>query len=264
MHQESIEIEKKLGTSDPELNKSGSLSLSKKMSMKVELSPEEKEKKELADTHDAEEEQKAKDLAEECKKTSGFSKLMKYNNPKILMVIGLLMTIPSGLANPVCGIAFAKILTLLSIPLQYLVYVDPERVGGTAYMKNEIIYWAIVMLILAGICFVSFSATKKCFGTLGNNVTLEVRKILYEKILEKNIGFFDHPENGTSVLTSAMASDTHLINGVGSESLQPQIEAGMNLLGGIAIGFYFCWQESLLCLAVTPVLIIGNAIGMKF
>jgi hypothetical protein len=75
------------------------------------------------------------------------------------------------------------------------------------------------MLVVAVICFFSFGITKKCFGTLGNNVTFEVRKLLYRKILEKNIGFFDFPENGTSVLTSSMSSDTHLINGVGSESI---------------------------------------------
>ena len=100
---------------------------------------------------------------------------MAYNNPKILIVIGCLMTIPSGLANPVCGIAFAKILSLLSLPLEYLVYLDPDGVGGIEYMKDEIIYWSIVMLIIAVICFFSFSITKKCFGTLGNNVTLVVR-----------------------------------------------------------------------------------------
>jgi len=75
------------------------------------------------------------------------------------------------------------------------------------------------MLIIALVCFISMGSTKKCFGTLGNNVTLEVRKLLYRKILEKNIGFFDFPENGTSVLTSSMSSDTHLVNGVGSESI---------------------------------------------
>jgi ATP-binding cassette subfamily B (MDR/TAP) protein 1 len=75
------------------------------------------------------------------------------------------------------------------------------------------------MIIIALVCFISMGSTKKCFGTLGNNVTLEVRKLLYKKILEKNIGFFDHPENGTSVLTSSMSSDTHLVNGVGSESI---------------------------------------------
>jgi len=166
---------------------------------------------------------------------------MKYNNPKILIVIGLFCTIPNGLCNPVCGIAFAKILSYLSIPIPYLVYLDPEKKGGVQYLKSEVIFWSIVMLIIAVICLFSFGITKKCFGTLGNNVTIAVRKILYAKILEKHIGFFDFPENGTSVLTSVMASDTHLVNGVGSESLQPQIEAAMNMFGGIAIGFFFCW-----------------------
>lgn len=164
-------------------------------------------------------EEKAKALAEEMKKIGGFTKLMKYNNPKILLVIGLFCTIPSGLSNPICGIAFAKILSLLSIPVEFLKFLDPDGIGGFDYLKSEVTFWSIVMLIIAGICFFSFSLTKKCFGTLGNNVTLEVRKILYAKILEKNIGYFDHPEHGSSVLTSAMASDTHLINGVGSESI---------------------------------------------
>jgi len=174
---------------------------------------------ELADKQDAAKEKIAADLAEEYKKTGGFTKLMEFNNPKILIAIGLLCTIPSGLANPICGIAFAKILSLLSIPVNLLKYIDPEGKGGYQYLKTEIVFWSIVMLIIAGVCFFSFSISKKCFGTLGNNVTIEVRKLLYGKILEKNIGFFDHPENGTSVLTSAMASDTHLVNGVGSESI---------------------------------------------
>jgi len=96
---------------------------------------------------------------------------MVYNNPKILLVIGLIMIIPSSLANPVCGIAFAKILTLLSLPVEYLIYIDPAKVGGTEYLKKETIFWSIAMLVIAVVCFFSFSITKKCFGTLGNNVT---------------------------------------------------------------------------------------------
>lgn len=154
-------------------------------------------------------------------KTSELTKLMVYNNPKFLMIIGLFMIIPNSLANPVCGIAFAKILTLLSVPVEYLAFIDPSKVGGNEYLKAEIIYWSAFMLAIAFVLFISMGTTKKCFGTLGNIVTFEVRKLLYRRILEKNIGFFDHPENGTSVLTSSMSSDTHLVNGVGSESIQP-------------------------------------------
>jgi ATP-binding cassette, subfamily B (MDR/TAP), member 1 len=87
---------------------------------------------------------------------------------------------------------------------------------------------------------------------------------LYQSILRKNIGWFDDRENGVSVLTSAMAQDTSIINGVSSESLAPQLEGGIALILGILIGFIFCWQESLVCLAVSPVMIIGNKLGIKF
>jgi hypothetical protein len=39
------------------------------------------------------------------------------------------------------------------------------------------------------------------------------------------------------------------------------IEAFFSLVGGIAIAFYFCWEMSLVCMAVSPILIIGAALG---
>lgn len=61
-----------------------------------------------------------------------------------------------------------------------------------------------------------------------------------------------------------MASDTSLINGVSTESLGPQAEGMCALFGGLVIGFIYCWQQSLVCLVVSPVMIIGNYLGMEF
>ena len=102
------------------------------------------------------------------------------------------------------------------------------------------------------------------FGSLGNKVTYKIRDLLYSKILEKNIGWFDHRDNGASVLTSAMAKDTSLVNGVSTESVGPVVEGVCAIGAGLAFGFYFCWQESLICLLVSPVMIIANYLGMKF
>jgi ATP-binding cassette, subfamily B (MDR/TAP), member 1 len=77
------------------------------------------------------------------------------------------------------------------------------------------------MVIIAIIAGVGSFVQKYSFGTLGNNVTLKVRTILYSNILQKNLGWFDHRDNGPSVLTSTMASDTSLINGISTESLGP-------------------------------------------
>lgn len=83
-------------------------------------------------------------------------------------------------------------------------------------------------------------------------------------ILEKDIGFFDFRENNASVLTTAMAQDTSLINGASSESLGPYSDGFFALVGGLAIGFYFSWEMSLVCLGMIPFMTLGQYIGMEF
>jgi len=98
---------------------------------------------------------------------------------------------------------------------------------------------------------------------LSENTTYEIRKTLYSSIVRKNIGWFDDKDNGISVLTSAMASDTSIINGVSTESLGPYFEGIFALFGGLAIGFVKCWQMSCICLAMTPIMVLGNYLDMK-
>lgn len=61
-----------------------------------------------------------------------------------------------------------------------------------------------------------------------------------------------------------MASDTSLINGASSESLGPYSDAFFALFGGLVMGFYYCWQMSLICLGLTPFMSLGQYVGMEF
>jgi len=101
------------------------------------------------------------------------------------------------------------------------------------------------------------------FGRLGEGITYKVRVVLYKTILQKHIGWFDDKENGTSVLTSAMAEDTALINGVSAESLAPQIEGSFAIIAGITIGLIYCWQEALVCICLAPFMSIGKKVSAK-
>ena len=98
---------------------------------------------------------------------------------------------------------------------------------------------------------------KYSFGYLGNKVTLKVREALYTNILQKNIGWFDDRENGPSVLTSTMSTEAAVINGVGGESIGPTAEAAFGMIFGIVIGFYYCPLEAVVCICVSPIMIIG-------
>lgn len=84
-----------------------------------------------------------------------------------------------------------------------------------------------------------------------------MRYTLYNAIISKSIGWFDLKENSVGVLSSSMATDTTLVNGVSSESLGPQFESGFAMLTGMGIGFYYCWQMSVVMIVTCPFMIIG-------
>lgn len=79
------------------------------------------------------------------------------------------------------------------------------------------------------------------FKSLGANTTYYIRAELYSKILQKNLGWFDNREHSSGVLTSAIAKDTSILNGISVETLGPVMEGGMAVGGGIIIALIFCW-----------------------
>jgi ABC-type multidrug transport system fused ATPase/permease subunit len=99
---------------------------------------------------------------------------------------------------------------------------------------------------------------------IGENVTIKIRKQLYQSIITKNIGWFDDKDNAPGVLSATMASDTQTINGVSSEGLASQLEAACSMLVSIGIGLGYCWQVALVCFGCVPFLIFGTIMNVKF
>ena len=104
-----------------------------------------------------------------------------------------------------------------------------------------IVYWVIVLIIAAFIYLILQTLGKLFFGMLSYNLTYDIRKLLYVNILTKNIGFFDHSENSTPVLSGVLQNDTSKINGVASDAIPPQVESLTLVFFGVAGSLYFCW-----------------------
>lgn len=109
------------------------------------------------------------------------------------------------------------------------------------YVRTNTNKWVYCLLGCAGAQLLFGVLSKYYFGALGENVTLRIRKDLYESILRKHIGWFDEPEHSPAVLTSVMAEETSQINGVASDSLATFIESTFAILIGVGIGFVYCW-----------------------
>lgn len=200
----------------------------KDVTVEIEMDAEEIQKLEECKEADKKEEEEYKKFLEEIDE-DGFSRLLPYNKPMYLVGLGLIFSAIAGATQPVFGVVFSKLLSVLMKPL--------NTEGDKEDLRSEL-YFLIAMTALIGVsASIGMTGSKYCFGILGENVTLDVRKLLYEKILRKHMGFHDFRENMSSALTSAMAEDSSIINGVCTESIAPQVDGLCALLIGLGIGF---------------------------
>lgn len=146
-------------------------------------------------------------------KKSLFSKLLVYNKPAVLILVGIVGSIVVGSMQPVCGIILSELLTYMTAPFEYLKLLaiqdkfefESRDKAGYEFLESKIKLFSGIMGLLALGCGVFSVAQKASFGYLGENTTYSIRKDLYSSIIRKNVGWFDDKENGVSVLTSAMA-----------------------------------------------------------
>ena len=130
--------------------------------------------------------------------------------------------------------------------------------------RRESNQWCGLMLIFSLISLITGFCQKFSFGVIGENVTTNVRRELYRKIIEKHQGWYDERDNAPGILTSTLSSDAQIINGVSTEGLGSILEAICSVLTGLGIGFYFSWRMSLACLGCTPFIVISGYMGAEF
>lgn len=167
------------------------------------------------------------------KKQTGafFSKVKAYNDPCYAVVLGFIGALLMGLVLPWFGFFFMKVEFALMIP--------PSSV--TPNMKDEVNKWCLYMFCLAitaGLCtFVG----KFSFVVVGENITMNMRRNLYQALLRKHIGWHDDRSHASGMMTSVLASDVQALNGVSTESFAVMVEALFAVVFGIALAYYFCW-----------------------
>lgn len=125
-------------------------------------------------------------------------------------------------------------------------------------MWGEASKWNLTMTLVAFGSFFSYFGSQFIFKKLGENITMNVRKALYESMLHKDISFYDNRDNQPGVLTTALASDVQKLNGASSEGIAVMIETQVALVTGLIICFVYDWRISLVAFALSPLMVFGN------
>ena len=124
-----------------------------------------------------------------------------YAKPKNYVYIGLCLSFLQGSTLPLFALFLTKALFKMQIP-------------DSSTMYRETSFWILLMFILALASYLNIFIYKYTFGIVGGNIIRNMRKILYNSFLEKHIGWFDNRAHSPGILTTVLASDVQILNGV--------------------------------------------------
>jgi len=144
------------------------------------------------------------------------------------VIIGSICNIAMGLTLPFLGLALS--LTLFAMMIE-----DLEE------MREAVNAYVLYFIYIAIVCFFGNFFSKLSFMFVGENITLNMRKETYFKILSKHIGWHDNRENASGILTGVLAKDAAALNGASLEGLSIIIESIAAISAGLVAGFLLSW-----------------------
>ena len=137
---------------------------------------------------------------------------MSYYRPISLTIIGCIISIVISFGWPIYGLIYSKLLFVMMTSFL------PTFVSD----RN---FWQGMFLLLVILLGITNFIQKYVFLIAGENLTFDVRNLLYKGIMFKHLAWFDRKDRAPGILSNVLSEDIAILNGMTTEHLGILIEA---------------------------------------
>ncbi|KAL3831647.1 hypothetical protein ACJMK2_023375, partial [Sinanodonta woodiana] len=169
-------------------------------------------------------------------------RILLLNSPEwCVIIIGCLLAVISGALQPCFALFLSEFIGVFSA--------EEEQMRQTAkilfgvIVGTGILYAAVRVLLYI------------CFAKAGANLTQRLRRLTFGAIIKQDIAFFDDPQNRVGHLTTRLANDCTLIQGVTGSKLGNVLESVATIVVSLVIVFFSSWKLTLVVLAFLPLMV---------
>ena len=105
------------------------------------------------------------------------------------------------------------------------------------------------------------------FQYIGNNLAERIRELLFYRMMQQEIGFFDHNENSVGALASRLQTDASLIRGAVGDSIGVVFQYIATIVGCLVVAFIAggaAWKLGLVIFACLPLFVFAAVAQRQF
>lgn len=176
---------------------------------------------------------------------SGWKRILSLYKPAWVIPLLFLLAFGAAWAMPIVSFCITK--------LQYIFYEHETNEDWESEAKT----YLIIMGAWIWCCFCIMALEKSIFGVMGEKLTLNLRCMLIEEILHKQLSWFDREDRAPGIITNTVSSNIASLNGMTSEVIVTLFELCCIMVIGMTVGIIICWQAALLAFVTSPIMVVG-------
>ncbi|KAK4153850.1 P-loop containing nucleoside triphosphate hydrolase protein [Chaetomidium leptoderma] len=176
---------------------------------------------------------------------SFFLLLREQKHRRIWYTILLLSALGGGASQPIQAYLFATELTLFQF--------------WGAWLSAIADFWSLMFVMLAIFVAVSYFALGWSSSTIAFHITHYYRTEYFSNILSKSVAFFDADDHSVGTLTAQLATDPSQLQELLGTNMAFVLISILNVVGCVAIAFYFGWKLTVVTLCSSMPLIMAAA-----
>uniref|UniRef100_A0A668AZY9 ATP-binding cassette, sub-family B (MDR/TAP), member 11a n=1 Tax=Myripristis murdjan TaxID=586833 RepID=A0A668AZY9_9TELE len=168
-------------------------------------------------------------------KPAAMTRILKYNQKEWpYMVLGSLGAAINGSVNPLYAILFSQILGVRAM----------DQINGIC---------VVFLCVYSILVFQGYA-----FSWSGELLTRRLRKMGFQAMLRQEIGWFDDPRNSPGALTTRLATDASMVQGIGMT-----VNSLTSIGASFIIAFYFSWKLTLVIICFLPLIALSGVFQAK-
>ncbi|XP_045772546.1 ATP-dependent translocase ABCB1-like isoform X2 [Maniola jurtina] len=169
-----------------------------------------------------------------------FTQVIKLNAPEWKSItVACLCAVVMGLSTPLFALIIGDFIGILSNP-------------DTDAVKAQVRIHALIFVGLGIITALATLVTGFLFSVAGEHLTARLRKLMFEKLLQQEIGYFDDKNNSTGSLCARLSGEAASVHAATGQRISTILESVGTLLFATAAAAYCEWRLGLLALSFVP------------
>lgn len=171
-----------------------------------------------------------------------FWQVLKLNKPEWKSITAAsICALVSGFAMPLLTIIFGDFIEVLSNP-------NPDEV--LASVRN----FALIFVGIGVFSGVANFIMVFMYGVAGEYLTERLRRLMFEKLLEQEVAFFDDKDNSTGALCARLSGEAASVQGATGQRIGTVLQAVGTFSLALVLSMIYEWRVGLVSMTFVPLL----------